>query len=174
MEDHPKGWITHEGLVVNGRKGMYHELLPHPATADATDAAGGDAAGGDAAGGGGAGALGEGGQSSQVEQEGAGEGVDDDETAAAAGGEEDSVRTHICFFAIERQTKTSSKHEFDNYRFLCGLELQVVGASKKKKKKNKKPKTVILPGGAIASAAAAAGGGTDLLVRNPFYVCPNV
>jgi hypothetical protein len=54
----------------------------------------------------------------------------------------------------------------------CGLELQV-GASKKKKKKNKKPKTVILPGGAIASAAAA-GGGTDLLVRNPFYVCPNI
>ena len=105
MEDHPKGWITHEGLVVNGRKGMYHELLPHPATADATDAAGGDAAGG-----GGAGALGEGGQSSQVEQEGAGEGVDDDETAAAG---EDSVRTHTCFFVIERQTKPSSKH----YRF---------------------------------------------------------
>ena len=31
MMDHPKGWITHEGLTVNGRKGLYHDVLPQPA-----------------------------------------------------------------------------------------------------------------------------------------------
>ena len=30
MKDHPSGWITHEGLTVNGRKGCYHDLLPQP------------------------------------------------------------------------------------------------------------------------------------------------
>ena len=30
MADHPSGWITHEGLTVNGRKGLYHDLLPQP------------------------------------------------------------------------------------------------------------------------------------------------
>ena len=32
MMDHPKGWITHEGLTVNGRKGLYHDVLPQPAS----------------------------------------------------------------------------------------------------------------------------------------------
>ena len=31
MMDHPKRWITHEGLTVNGRKGLYHDVLPQPA-----------------------------------------------------------------------------------------------------------------------------------------------
>lgn len=36
MVDHPSSWITHEGLTVNGIKGLYHDLLPQPAL-DAED-----------------------------------------------------------------------------------------------------------------------------------------
>ena len=42
MADHAPGWITHEGLTVNGRKGLYHDLLPPASAATAADGGGDD------------------------------------------------------------------------------------------------------------------------------------